>query len=241
MIEAFNEYVSNYDLKDEAINRKYSHSFRVMELSKKYATILKFSDEDIKLATLIGLLHDIGRFEQLRVYHSFIDRDTIDHADYGVRVLFEDGLIRKFTNKKEDYEIIKFAIQNHNKYTIAKTNNKRMLMHAKLIRDTDKIDIIYLMGNLKQLVYEPTEDKITKQVYNSFMEHKQIDNKYQRNNNDLIILSYGFIFDINNNECLEELKNNYKYFYETTGKKEKFKPIIDEVNRYVDERMEGKC
>ena len=88
MIEEFNKYTNNYDMNDEAIRNKYSHSIRVMNLSKKYATILGFSKEDIELATLIGLLHDIGRFEQISVYHTFNDSKIIDHALYGVKVLF---------------------------------------------------------------------------------------------------------------------------------------------------------
>ena len=37
MIEAFKKYVGNYDMEVRGIKLKYEHSFRVMELSKKYA------------------------------------------------------------------------------------------------------------------------------------------------------------------------------------------------------------
>ena len=37
-----------------------------MKLSKKYAKKLGYDEHDVKLATLIGLFHDIGRFEQLK-------------------------------------------------------------------------------------------------------------------------------------------------------------------------------
>ena len=56
--------------------------------------------------------------------------------------MFEDGLIKNFWNNTDDYEVIRFAIENHNKFAIEKTDNKRALMHAKLIRDTDKLDIM---------------------------------------------------------------------------------------------------
>ena len=112
----FDDYVSNYDLNDINIKLKYNHSYRVCKLSEKYAKELGYSKEDIELASLIGLLHDIGRFEQLKVFHTYNDKNSIDHAEYGIKVLFEDGLINKFWNKKEDYDLIKFAIKNHNKY-----------------------------------------------------------------------------------------------------------------------------
>ena len=52
MKEEFYKYVSNYNLDDDNIRLKYDHSIRVMELSRKYAEILGFSDYDIRLATL---------------------------------------------------------------------------------------------------------------------------------------------------------------------------------------------
>ena len=143
MNQEFEKYIKNYDLNNKEIHKKYLHSYRVMNLSKKYATLLGWKSHDIKLATIIGLLHDIGRFEQLKIYHTYNDTKSIDHASYGVKILFKDNLIKKFWKDENDYEIIKFAIENHNKYEIEKTNNQRALMHAKLIRDTDKLDIIY--------------------------------------------------------------------------------------------------
>ena len=51
---------------------------------------------DLIIATeKAGLLHDIGRFEQLKRYQSFIDSQTIDHANLGVTILFDDNLIEK--------------------------------------------------------------------------------------------------------------------------------------------------
>ena len=81
---AFDKYVSNYDLSNELIKLKYDHSYRVMELSIKYAKELEFSESDIELCKIIGLLHDFGRFEQLKVYNTFDDNKSIDHADYSV-------------------------------------------------------------------------------------------------------------------------------------------------------------
>lgn len=58
MIETFEKYVYNFDMKDETIKAKYNHSYRVMKLSEKYARKLKFSKEDIEIAKIIGLLND---------------------------------------------------------------------------------------------------------------------------------------------------------------------------------------
>ena len=63
------------------------------------------SKEDQDLAELIGLLHDIGRFEQVRLYHTFSDKISIDHGQKGVEVLFADKWIRKFS-QDETYDTI---------------------------------------------------------------------------------------------------------------------------------------
>lgn len=55
------------------MNLKYAHSLRVAALSERIAQSLSMEKEDIDLAWLIGILHDIGRFEQLRRYQTFFD------------------------------------------------------------------------------------------------------------------------------------------------------------------------
>ena len=115
MIEAFKKYVSNYDMEIKGIKLKYDHSFRVMSLSEKYALKLNFSEEDVYLAKLIGLLHDIGRFEQMKVYNTFVDKKSIDHADYSVDRLFNHNEIKLFHENEEDYD----CYECDDEYTLA--------------------------------------------------------------------------------------------------------------------------
>ena len=131
----FKEYVSNYNLQDGKIALKVAHILRVSELSKKIATSLNLSEEDIKLAELIGLLHDIGRFEQVRKYNTFIDKISINHGEYGVKILFEDNLIEKFNIDEKYYKIIKTAILNHNRSKIEDNLTEQELLHSKIIRE----------------------------------------------------------------------------------------------------------
>ena len=102
----FEKYVKPYDIQNAKISRKIAHSYRVVEVSEQIAKSLNLTEEDIELAKLIGLLHDIGRFEQIRIYDTFSDKDSIDHANLGVKILFEDGLIRNFIEENKYDEII---------------------------------------------------------------------------------------------------------------------------------------
>ena len=66
--QAFKKYVEKYNPEDEKIKMKISHIERVSQIAKRIATQQHLNEEDIELAELIGLLHDIGRFEQVRLY-----------------------------------------------------------------------------------------------------------------------------------------------------------------------------
>ena len=90
----FIKYTEQYNLENENIKRKQLHSIRVMELSKEIATKLEMSQEDIDIATLIGLLHDIARFEQYTQFQTFRDLESFDHGDYAIKILEKD--IRKY-------------------------------------------------------------------------------------------------------------------------------------------------
>lgn len=236
--QIFTEYVSSYDMNNSDIKLKYNHSFRVMKLSEKYAKLLNFNEEDIELAKTIGLLHDIGRFEQLRVYNTYSDAISIDHANYGVNELFKKNIIEKFNLKKEWYPIIEFAIQNHNKSEIAPCSDDRMLMHAKLIRDTDKIDILYFLGELGELNNKGVNEPITKEVSESFYKHQTIDHKIVKKQNDKYIQYFAFVYDINNNICLEEFLQNLKIYYKRVEINNIFKEYLEEVIKYVNERID---
>lgn len=239
MIEAFEKYVRDYDLTIPEIRSKYNLSYRVMGLCREYAKKLNFSKEDIELATLIGLLHDLGRFEQFRRYHSYVDRETMDHADYSVVELFDKGLISKFTRRKEDYYIIKFAIKNHNKYQIPDCNDERMFRHANLIRDIDKMDILYYLGYLGEHNYKASLYKLSVEVIDDVKKHKLVDREHICNNNDSLAVHFAFAFDIYNDICLEKVKRNLGYFYKQIDGDDIFREIYDEVINYIDERIDN--
>ena len=100
------------------VNLKYAHSLRVAALSERIAQSLSMEKRDIDLAWLIGILHDIGRFEQLRRYQTFFDYRSMDHAKYGVHVLFEEGHIKDFIASSEENDVIRLPLGEHNVYEV---------------------------------------------------------------------------------------------------------------------------
>lgn len=241
MIDEFINYVSNYDLNNIKIKLKYDHSIRVMNLMMKYAKELGFASYEVELASVIGLLHDIGRFEQLKEYDSFNDKETIDHATLGVKLLFEDNLIKKFWSNKDDYELIKFAIKNHNKLNIEKCNNEKFLKYTKLIRDTDKIDILYVYGVSDELKVRSENISISKPILNCIKDNKTVSYDLINNKNDELSVSFSYIFDINYDICLKEFLYNLNILYNKLEYKEKFKEIYMLINEYVKDKERVIC
>ena len=118
IVEKFKEYVDSFNSKDKEVTQRYKHSIDVMELMGELAYRLGLSDEEIKLARLIGLLHDIGRFVQWDKFKTFKDKDSIDHADASCNYLFKEGHIRDYIEDSNYDSIIEKAISNHNKFEI---------------------------------------------------------------------------------------------------------------------------
>lgn len=245
--EAFKEYVKNYDPEDKQVKLKIYHIERVTNLSRKMAEKLNLSEEDIQLAELIGLLHDIGRFEQIRLYHTFVDRKSVNHGELGAKILFEDGLIRNFIETDEFDEIIKKAIINHNRGKIEDGLTKRQLLHSKLVRDADKTDIFYLLitGDEKTVweVENMNNETVTDEIFREFIEDKHIDYKNIQTGGDRLVAHFAYIYDLyfrptftifKEKNYVEKLYNRFNFTNKDTA--EKFKIIEEKAKQYIEEK-----
>ena len=249
--KVFKEYVKDYDIENPKIALKVAHIERVSAIAKKTAESLNLSKEDIDLAELIGLLHDIGRFEQIKKYNTFVDSRSENHAKLGVDILFKQGLIRKFIENDKYDKIIELAIINHNKdkKDIDKNVSKEELLQIKLIRDSDKTDILYtlVVGDVKA-IWETDDmslEKITDEIYNEFMEKNSITYKNRKTSADLLVGHFTYAFDFNfdyglkiiyDNNYYEKLYNRFNFKDEIT--KERFKNIYEKVSDYIRKRVE---
>lgn len=250
--EEFIKYTEKFNLEDENVKRKQQHSIRVMEISKQIATNLKLNEEQIQLATLIGLLHDIGRFKQYTEIGLGDNLEGFDHGDYGAKVLFEEELIRKFIETNKYDEIIKKSIKNHNKFSIEAGLTQEELLFAKLIRDADKIDILYesLYIFYKNNEEQVSESTLANKIYVQFKKGELI--KKEKNVRlkfiDDITCVIAFVYDINYKTSFEIIKEkDYinkildRYNFKDKSTKEKVDEIKKLANEYIKEKtMEEK-
>ncbi len=243
----FIRYTNEYDSTNPNIARKIGHSFRVMEISTNIAKGLNLEEEQIDLATLIGLLHDIARFEQMKKYNTFNDQNSIDHGDYGVEILNKD--IRKYIATDKYDTIIKKAVKNHNKFEIEENLTDEESLFSKMIRDADKIDILFeatcmfWKDNQKEIETEIVSDSI----FNKFKNCKTIKRTKEDNLNiDSVIRIIAFIFDVNFKSTFVILKNeNYinkiidRFDFKNSETKEKIEEIRQIANKFLEEKLRG--
>lgn len=235
----FDEYVSNFDMSNKMINDKYYHTYRVCELSKDIAKSLDLNEEDTSLAYLIALLHDIGRFLQAKEYNTFNDLKSVDHAYLGYKILFEDGLIRNFIDDDFYDDIIRKSILNHNKYEIQKDLNDKELLHSKIIRDIDKLDIIYNVVNLNQISFKDDDSFISCDVKEKFKCEKSIIKSPNNTKNDSLLIMLAFAFDLNFNFGYEYYKKHdlVNKMYSKIINKDLFKEYINILNNYIERKI----
>ena len=202
IICTFEKYVSNYNLNDPNIYLKYKHTGKVAENCERIAKSLNLSEQDIDLAWEIGMLHDIGRFEQLRRFDTFIDIESIDHAEFGGDLLFKDGLIQQFDDEKENYELLEKAIRLHSLYRLPEDLSEKELLFCQVIRDADKIDIYranYETG--LHVIYHVTKEEllnseITPEVYQVFCEERAIPRNIRKTIADNLVGHIALTFEL---------------------------------------------
>ena len=240
--EIFKSYTDSYEKSSRTI-LKIRHTLRVADNCYEIAKSLNLSNDDTVLAYLIGICHDIGRFEQVKKFDSFNDKACgIDHADYSNKVLFEDKLIDKFSVDKSLHSLIKLAVYYHNKRDVPNNLSDRELLFCNIIRDADKLDILYALitDSLEDLFWYDDFDviKISDEALETLYKEDLIPYSAVKTNADQIVVFYGYIFDLNFKKSY--LKINHEKYYDIFTKRlykkfssKKLSKQIEEINNYI--------
>lgn len=240
-------HVNKLEIDNPRVQTKLGHILRVAENSKNIAEKLKLTQEQIQLAELIGLLHDIGRFEQYKVFDKNDYIKKFDHGEAGVEVLKKDNYIRKYIEESTYDDIIYTAIYEHNKYKITEGLSKEKELFSKIIKDADKIDLlyesVYIYWQEPERIQEIEKGKLAEKMLENFYEHKLADNRNRVSEADQILRYASFIYDINFQCSFEIIKeNNYisqminRFNYQIPETKEEMMKVKNIANDYINEK-----
>jgi len=205
----FTDYVKTFRSDDPDYQRnialKEEHTRRVCNEILDVGNSLSLDNEDLHLAEVIALFHDVGRFEQYDRYGTFVDLKTEDHAMLGVRVLRENVVLRTLDQKTRD--LILRTVSYHNRATLPAEETKRCLFFTKLLRDADKLDIWRVVtdyyreiNSAKNGVIElglPDTPEISQDVYTDITAGRIVKTTCLKTLNDFKVLQMGWIYDVN--------------------------------------------
>lgn len=200
--QVFKEYTDRYDLADDKVRLKVEHTYRVAELCERIACAEKLSVQEQELAWLLGMLHDVGRFEQLRRFHTFVDAQSVDHAAFGADLLFREGLIRGYVEETQEDALLETAIRLHSAYRLPEDLDVRTRKFSNILRDADKIDILKVNVEFPlEEIYNTTtgklrQEEISEEVLQSFYEHHAVLRSLKKTSVDNVAGHCSLVFEL---------------------------------------------
>ena len=207
----FLAYVHSFDVTDEKIQLKIEHTFQVVQVMDSLTESLHLNDKQKEIARIIALFHDIGRFEQVKKYHTFVDANSVDHADLGCQILLETKML------EEEEELILCAIRNHNKLRVEPGLDAEHRLMCALIRDADKCDIFRVFASeeyptLFGFTKECIEDSfVSEKVKWSLMHHECVKKEDRQLGIDYCLTLIGFFYDLNFQASIDYLMEKKLY------------------------------
>jgi hypothetical protein len=190
------------DLSRPHIELKRIHSLKVADEIHRLGLALGLAGRPLLIARAIGLLHDVGRFEQFRRFRTYNDAASTDHGALGAAIVAEAGVLASFG--ADEAHIITQAIFHHNKLALPANLSDEGLFHLKLIRDADKLDIYrIIMENMAAAdralfkVLLPDANDVSEAVHDILLRGGNVDYNLAQSPTDRLLMHVGWVFDIN--------------------------------------------
>ena len=119
------------------------------------------------------------------------------------------------------------------------------MLHSKIIRDADKVDIIYMLSfENKETAWGSNnidKEKISEEIYREFKEEKAICYDQRKTAVDNLVSHFAYVFDFNYDYALQMVKEKeyFKKIYERFDFEEKeTQEKIEEIYKIVEEFLE---
>jgi putative nucleotidyltransferase with HDIG domain len=252
----FSQYVYSFKSSEKEDFLKYivlkeDHSLRVCQEILELGRQLGLQDNELSLAEIIALLHDIGRFEQYARYKTFMDRESEDHAELGVKVLQAHHVLNNFSASLQD--LILRVISYHNQATVTANETTACVFYTQLLRDADKLDIwrvlieYYCQEDKRQdkviALSLPDTPGISEHVYNDLIAGKAVDIRHLNNLNDLKLFQISWIYDVNFPPTFQAIKERryLDLLYGSLPQSEKTETIFNGVQAYLEQEISQEC
>lgn len=165
----FWNFIACYDAQNSNILRKIIHSFSVAEKCFAIACQLKLDKKQRELAYLVGLFHDIGRFEQWKLYQTFNDKISVDHGDLGEQMLAKNR--EMFDLSERQFQVFVLAIKYHTKQYVG--SDEDIILYNTIVKNADAYSNVITTANGAQPM-TTNDDGYTKQILHDFLQLKPL-------------------------------------------------------------------
>lgn len=174
---------------------KLEHTRYVVANARLIADGEGFSPREREVALAAALLHDTGRYEQLRRYDTFRDADSVDHAVLSHDIVREKGWSRE--------PAVLDAILFHNRRDLPGGMDALAAVAAKTVRDADKLDIFRVLeaqvrkdgdiGGSKAFWGLPVAAPPNPVVVACIMEKEPVDYREIKSLSDFVLIQVGWM------------------------------------------------
>lgn len=121
---------------------KRLHTEKVVANARLIAAGEGFDAPTTQVCLAAALLHDTGRYEQLRRYNTFRDSDSVDHAVLSHGIVVEQGWLDDVPLPARP---ILDAVLFHNRRDLPEGLDALTRAAAQTVRDADKLDIFRVL------------------------------------------------------------------------------------------------
>lgn len=204
-LAAFRAFLCGFDADDPKIALKIEHTEKVAELCDRIARAEGMADDLVDMAWLAGLVHDLGRFEQIRQFNTFSDAKSLSHAALSVRILFEEGHLQDFVSSdfsQDDRRALHDAVALHSAWKLPQGQEERTHALCTVLRDADKVDILRVNCENPTDVIYPFDDAalrastLSPACVEAFYEHRTIETKFKTQPADYLLGHCCFAFEL---------------------------------------------
>ena len=149
LAKLYAQYVDTFRLADGTLppmmELKRIHTAHVVANAELIAEGEHFDAPTRCAALAAALLHDTGRYEQLKRYNTFRDSDSVDHAVFSHDIVQGKGWLERGSFAADMKESILAAILYHNRRELPEGLPPLTLLASHTVRDADKLDIFRVL------------------------------------------------------------------------------------------------
>jgi hypothetical protein len=198
----YGEYVDSFRVDGELpemMALKLHHTDMVVANAKAIAQGEGMDAETAEACELAALLHDTGRYEQLRRYNTFRDSDSVDHAVFSHDIVREKGWLDSHPRK----DAILGAVLFHNRRDVPEGLDAFSLAVAHCVRDADKLDIFRVLENQVETTDWRGDSRAfwnlkvsappSPEVVSAIGERRPVDYQYIKSLADFVLIQVGWM------------------------------------------------